>query len=211
MTVSTAAVVLNLRRLATTLTAAALALAFASAPARTESWTIDGPTTQVLLSWDHLGIARHTARIVDVRGTASFSPTDPEQGAAQATMRVASLWTGTRELDDLIKSSDFLDAARHPEITFKSRTVARTSDRQGVITGELTILGVTRPVALQTIWNFTGEHPLGAINPRYQGKWISGFSAETTILRSEWGIKRALPLISDEIRITIEAELIRND
>lgn len=185
--------------------------AVAASPADAEKWAIDTPTTQVMLSWDHLGIARHTARILDVRGTATFSPTDPEQGSVQATLRVGSLWTGTRELDDLMKGSDFLDATRHPEITFKSSTVAKTSERQGVITGELTILGVTRPVALQTSWNFTGEHPLGGINARYQGKWISGFSAETTILRSEWGIKRALPLVSDEIRITIEAELIRID
>ena len=72
-------------------------------------------------------------------------------------------------------------------------------------------MGVTWPVTLDVRWNFTGEYPLASINPAYQGKWVSGFSATTTIDRSRWGLKRGVPLISDKVEIRIEAEFIKVD
>lgn len=189
---------------------AALAVC-ASAPARAETWDVDRQATQVTVSWDHLGLARHSARAVDVRGQVQFSPTEPEAGSVSIVIRSSSLWTGVKELDDLIRSADFLDAARFPEIRFSSTGLTRTGDRTADLAGDLTIRDVTLPVVLKTTWNFTGEHPLAAVNPRYLGKWTSGFSASTEIKRSDFGIRRALPLIGDAIGITIEAEFVRRD
>jgi len=84
-------------------------------------------------------------------------------------------------------------------------TTARTAN----VEGELTFNGVTRPVTLSVVWNFSGEHPLAKINPTYAGVYASGFSARTQILRSDFGITRSIPLVSDEIRISIETELHR--
>jgi polyisoprenoid-binding protein YceI len=126
-------------------------------------------------------------------------------------IRTASVVTGVRELDDHLKSPDFFRATAHPHITFKSSGVTKTGDRTGEVNGDLTIAGVSKPVTLDVTWNFTGEYPLSQINPAYQGKWVSGFSAKTTIARSDFGLKRAIPLISDDIQITIEAELLRKE
>lgn len=196
---------------------AALWLAFGLAgppigpAAASELWEIDRQATQVTFSWDHLGLARHSARVADVRGEADFSPTDPEAGKVSVVVRIASVWTGAKELDELLKGPDFFDAARYPEIRFRSTGLARTGERTVDVLGDLTIRDVTLPVVLKTTWNFTGEHPLGPINPRYLGKWTSGFSAETVIKRSDFGLKRALPLVGDEVRITIEAEFVRKE
>ncbi|MFZ4806622.1 MAG: YceI family protein [Hyphomicrobiaceae bacterium] len=190
----------------TTLTAA-----LATAPAAADRWAFDRQNTEVRFSWDHLGLSRQSGRFLEMRGQLDFTPTDPEAGAIDVTIRASSLWTGVRELDEILKSPDYFDTARFPEIRFKSTAVQRVDDNTGELLGELTLLGVTRPVTLRVRWNYTGEYPLAAINPIYQNKWVSGFSAETRILRSDWGLKRALPLISDEIRISIEAEFLRQD
>jgi len=189
--------------------AAALALLAAGAPARGDTWVFDPQNTEVRFSWDHLGLSRQSGRFLEVDGQLEFTPTDPATGAIEVTIRSASVTTGVKEYDANLKSADFFDTARYPAITFKSTGVRPIGDNTGEVAGELTILGVTRPVTLQAAWNFTGEHPLAMVNPTYKGKWVSGFSATTTIQRSEWGLKRGVPLISDEIHIAIEAEFLR--
>lgn len=179
--------------------------------ARADTWVFDRQNTEITFSWDHFGLSRQSGQFLEMRGKLDFTPTDPESGSVDVTIRVASISTGVRELDEILRSADYFDAARHPEIRFRSTGVRRLDDKTGELDGDLTMLGATRPVTLRVRWNFTGEYPLAAVNPVYQNKWVSGFSAETRILRSQWGLTRALPLISDEIRISIEAEFLRQD
>lgn len=177
--------------------------------ARADIYAFDRDHTNITFSWNHLGIARQSARILDFDGTLEFDPSNPENGSVEVTMKVSSLFTGAKGLDRDLKSSDFFDAARFPEITFKSTLIRVVGERSGEVAGDLTILGVAYPVVLQVRWNFSGEHPLGAINPGYKGKYVTGFSAVTTLLRSAWGLKRAIPLVSDEVDVAIEAEFLR--
>jgi polyisoprenoid-binding protein YceI len=179
--------------------------------ARADTWGFDKQHTEIRFSWDHLGLSRRSGRFLDMDGTLDFSPTEPEAGTIELSIRTASVVTGTKELDDALKSPDFFSAAAHPRISFRSTGITKTSEKTGDLKGELTILGVTRPVTLATTWNFTGEHPLSASNPTFQGKWVSGFTATTKVLRSEFGLKRGIPLLSDEVRIDIEAVFLRKD
>ncbi|MCL4766218.1 MAG: YceI family protein [Hyphomicrobiaceae bacterium] len=196
------------RRLRRALGPLALALLMCAPSAAADTWLFDKQNASVRFTWDHLGLSRQSGRFLEVDGRLQFSPTDPEGGSVVVAIKTASLWTGVKEYDDNLKSESFFDADRYPIITFKSTGVRRTGEKAGEIDGELTIMGISRPVTLSTIWNFTGEHPFAAVNPTYKGKWVSGFSATATVLRSEWGLTRALPLISDEIRIAIEAEFL---
>lgn len=194
------------------LAAVALAVALGSAaPAAADPWVFDKQSTEIRFSWDYLGLARRSGRFLDMDGTLDFTPTDPEGGTIEVTIKSASVSTGTRDLDDLLKSADFFAVSGNPRIAFRSIGVTKTSERTGDLAGELTILGVTKPVTLKATWNFTGEHPLAASNPTYQGKWVSGFSATTAILRSDFGMSRGIPLVSDEIRIEIEAVFLRRE
>lgn len=205
-----AALAIRRKRTATALAAALMPLG-AGLPARGDVWVFDTQNTEVRFSWDHLGLSRQSGRFLDVEGRLDFTPTDPGRGAIDVRIRAASVDTGVKEYDANLRSADFFDAAGHPEITFKSRAVRHVGNNTGAVSGDLTILGVTRPVTLQVAWNFTGEHPLAMVNPTFKGKWVSGFSAATTIQRSEWGLKRGVPLISDEIHIGIEAEFLRKE
>lgn len=179
------------------------------APANADVYVFVPGQTNITFSWNHLGLSRQSGRILEYEGSLEFDPLAPEQSAVDATLKVASLFTGVAVLDRDLRSSDFLDAVRYPEITFRSTAIRATGEKTGEVEGNLTIMGETRPVVLQVRWNYTGEHPLAKINPTYMGKFVSGFSARTTILRSAWGIKRAIPLVSDEIEISIETEWVR--
>jgi polyisoprenoid-binding protein YceI len=191
---------------------AALAIGLCVPPvarASAEPYAFDADHTNVTFSWNHLGLSRQSARIMKVTGALEFDPEKPEDSRIDVTLDVASIQTGSRTLDRDLRSPDFFDAARYPEITFRSTIVRVTGQQTGEVAGNLMIMGQSQPVILQVRWNYSGEHPLGKINPAYLGKFVSGFSALTTIKRSQWGINRAVPLVSDDIEIAIEAEFLR--
>lgn len=183
----------------------------AALPAYADVWVLDRNTTVVHFTYDHLGLSRQSGRFKDIEGRLEFSPTEPERGTVDITIKAFGVSTGVAELDRLLRSSDFLDTSRHPTIRFRSVGVKPNGERNGEVDGELTLMGVTWPVTLKVRWNYTGEYPLASVNPAYAGKWVSGFSASTTIERSRWGLKRGIPLISDDIEIRIEAEFIKVD
>ena len=178
--------------------------------ARAEPFALDKQHTEVRFSWDHLGLSRQSAKFTEVKGTVDFNADKPEASIIDVAIPLTSLQTGIPALDTaLVKTKDYFDAVSHPAIIFKSTSVRMTGDKTGELIGDLTINGITKPVTLAVVWNFIGPHPLGAINPTYADRIAAGFSARTQILRSDWGITRTIPLVSDEIRISIEAEMQR--
>lgn len=195
----------GLRMLAATLFLAALATS-----ARADTYKLDPEHTEVRFSWDHLGMSRQSGRFIDVEGTVEFDPASPEASRVDVVMKVASIKTGIAALDQaLISTKEYFDVASYPVITFHSKNVRMTGEKSGLVGGDLTINGIVRGVILDVVWNFTGDHPLAAINPTYTGKYSSGFSATTQIRRSDFGITRTIPYVSDEILITIETEMHR--
>lgn len=188
----------------------AFSLVGASAPAFAGAYAIDKDHTEVRFSWNHLGLSRQSGRFLDVSGTLEFDPAEPEAAYADVTIQLASLSTGVPALDDaLMKTRDFFDVETFPTATFKSTAVKRTGGKTARMTGDLTMNGATHSATLEVTWNFTGEHPMAQINPVYAGVFASGFSATTQIRRSDWGITRTIPYVSDEIEIAIETEMHR--
>lgn len=165
--------------------------------------------TSVTVSWSHAGLSRNSARIIGADGTLEFDPSKPEASRLDVKLEAVRLSSGVPALDRLLRSVDFFYAVANPAIIFRSTTVVVTGDRTGEVTGDLTIRGTTRPVTLAVTWNFTGEHPLGLVNPSFAGKFVSAFSAKARVLRSDWALERGSPLISDEVEIAIETEVIR--
>ena len=180
--------------------------------ARADQFTLDKQHTEIRFSWDHLGLSRQSGKFTDMTGTIAFDSEQLEATTVNVTIPVTSLLTGVPALDAaLVKTKDYFDVTANPAILFKSTGVKATGDKTAELAGDLTINGVTKPVTLAVVWNFLGQHPLGSVNPTFAGKIAAGFSARTQILRSEWGIARLIPLVSDEIRISIEAEMHRRD
>jgi len=194
-----------------TLCAVVLALvAPGAASAVPVSYTFDKQHTEIRFSWDHLGLSRQSGRFTDLDGEVVFDSEAPEMSTINVRIPLKSLNSGVPALDDvLLKTPDYLNIAEYPDILFKSTRITMTTAKTANVEGELSLNGVTRPVTLSVVWNFSGEHPLSKINPVYAGVYAAGFSARTQILRSDFGITRSIPLVSDEIRITIETELHR--
>ena len=190
-------------------TAGAVCGLLAGTPARADTWHVDRTATQVRFQFDRFGLSRQSGTFRDVDAQLEFSPTDPERGAVVVRIKAASIETGVADFDRLLRSSDFFDTARHPLIEFVSTGVEQTGERTGRLNGRLSMLGQTHPVVLDVRWNYTGENPLSAFNAVYQAQWVSGFSARTTLQRSQWGLKRGLPLVPDAIDVTIEIEFVR--
>lgn len=179
------------------------------ARAEPQPYVFDKDHTSIAFSWDHLGLSRQGGRVLQHQGMLELDLENPEASRVEMTMKAASLWTGVEALDRHLRSPDFFHAARHPDITFKSTAVRKTGERAGELDGDLTILGITKQVTLEVTLNFSGEHPLAKINPAYKDLAAVGFSATAKLKRSDWGLQRGAPLISDEVRIVIEAELTR--
>lgn len=177
--------------------------------AAADTWQSIKGYTEVRFTWDNLGVSRQSARFTDVEAKLDFTPTSPDQSSVEVRIRTASVQSGSRDFDDLLRRPEFFNAAVHPFITFRSSRVEPTGEREGIVAGQLTLNGVTKDVALAVTWNFTGAHPLAPVNPSYQGMWVSGFSAKATVQRSAFGLSRGLPLVSDEVEVGIESEFLR--
>jgi polyisoprenoid-binding protein YceI len=186
-----------------------LGVQFIAARVIAETYAFSGGHSSIVIGWDHAGLSRHSARIVGIDGVLEFDPLDPSAANVDVKIEPARISTGVPALDRVLRSADFFDATASPLIAFRSTAVVVTGERTGDVTGDLTIRGETKPVTLAVRWNFSGEHPLGLVNPSFAGKFVSGFSATTRLRRSEWGLGRGAPLISDEVDLAIEVEAVR--
>jgi polyisoprenoid-binding protein YceI len=162
------------------------------------TWAIDPAHTVVSFSVRHL-MSRVRGTFSEVSGQITTT-TDPSGSGATALIAVSSVNTGNQMRDDHLRSADFLDAGQYPSMTFASSAL-----RPGVLTGELTIRDVTRPVDLEV--EFLGTDPDGL-----QGEQRIGFSARATISRRDFGITFGLAaegakiVIADKIDITLDIE-----
>lgn len=182
--------------------AAAVALASAPAFAATTAYTLDPGHTQVLLQWGHFGFSNPTAQFGSVEGKLEFDQADPTQSSVDVTIKTASINSNVAKFDEHLKSADFFDVAKFPQATFKSTKVEKGAapDRLKV-SGDLTIHGVTKPATLDVKVNKVGEHPMRKAP-------AVGFDATTTIKRSDFGVGKYAPNVSDEVKITITVEAI---
>lgn len=180
--------------------AIAASLALGGTAYAADTYVLDKGHTEIRFSWSHFGVSKMSGLILDYKGALNFDAASPENSKLDFTAKTDSLWTHVEKLDLHLKSPDFFDAAKFPEITFKSTKVEKTGETTGRITGDLTIKGVTRPVTLDTKLVFKGPHPMTK-------KPALGFQAVTTIKRSDFNVSTFVPAVSDEIDITINTEM----
>ena len=187
------------------------AACFALTPASAEPFVFDKGFTLITFSWSHLGLTRQMARFNGYDGSIDIDPEHPENSMVDITIRTSSLQTGVDTFDRILRGPDYFDATTHPAITFRSTKVTRTGEKTADVAGELNIHGISKPAILQVTLNLFGQHPSAAATPTYTGKKVAAFSAKAQVLRSAWGMSRGAPLVSDEIEVAIETELVSND
>lgn len=180
--------------------AALAAVMLSSAPAlAAETFYFDPTHTSVTWHAGHFGFSTPSGKFASVNGSVTLDEQAPEKSSVEVTIDTAVLVTGVEKFDAHLKSADFLNVEKFPTAKFKSTKVTLTGQDSAIVEGTLTILDVTKPVALAVRLNKTGE------NPFTQKKQV-GFTATTVIKRADFGIVYALPNVPDEVKIDIEAE-----
>ena len=187
------------------MSAAVFALLPVTVMAATESYTVDPLHTFPNFTINHLGFSTMHGRFGKTTGKLTIDK-DNGTGSVEVAIDAASVNTGYDKRDDHLRSPDFLNANEFPEITYKSTKVSINKDSSAVVEGNLTISGVTKPVTLQVKSMHCGINPMDPKKEQYR----CGFDAETTIKRSDFGVKFAVPAIGDEMNIDLELEAIRN-
>ncbi len=180
------------------LLACALLLTGGAVIAAPVGYTLDSNHTQVVASWTHFGFSNPAARFDKVVSDFQFDAVDPTRSSIVVTIPIDSIDTGVPALDEHLLGPDFFNARQFPTATFKSNSVERSGDNALKVNGHFTLHGVTRPLVLDVTINKIGEHPMGGP--------AAGFDARATIKRSDFGINKYLPNISDEIAIAITTE-----
>jgi polyisoprenoid-binding protein YceI len=169
-----------------------------------EKYDIDASHSEVVFGWNHFGFSNPTARFDKIEGSVLLDKADLTKSSISVSLPLESLDTRVGKLDEALKSPDFFDAAKYPTITFTSTKVEETGENSLKITGDLTIHGVTRPVTLDAKVNKIGIFEIpGVIKAQ-----AAGFDATTVIRRSDFGVTKYVPAVSDEIpvRITLDAK-----
>jgi polyisoprenoid-binding protein YceI len=182
----------------TAVLALALAASFAATAAPVE-YKLDPNHTVVLASWNHFGYSHPSANFGHADGTLVYDAEDVAKSSVEVTLPLSGLDTFVPKLDEHLRSADFFDAAKYPNITFKSTMVHDMGGGKLMIMGDLAVHGVTKPVTLDATLNRTGPHPMTKAP-------TMGFDATTTIKRSDFGVGGYVPMVSDEIAIRITTE-----
>ncbi len=187
------------------LASAALALTlttgFSGVSSAADAYKFDASHAQILFSYDHLGFSTTYGLISGFDGEASIDKDSLENSSVNLEISLKDLMsTGWKARDDHFLSADFFNAAETPMVTFTSTSVEPTGDDTANITGDLTIAGTTKEIVLDAKLNKIAEHPMA-------NKPWAGFNATTTLKRSDFGVEKFTPFVSDEVAITISVEM----
>ena len=188
--------------------ALAIVCAAASAARATSSWDIDPAHTSAQFAVKHLMVSTVRGTLGAVTGTAVFDEADISKSSVQATIDVAGIDTREAKRDAHLKSPEFLDAAKFPTITFKSKKVESVGADKFKITGDLTIRGVTKEVTLDV------EGTPKPLNDPF-GKVRMGGSAHTRINRQDFGVNFSKTMdngglvVGNDVDVTIDIEIVK--
>lgn len=166
-------------------------------PARVQAGTyiVDPAHTQVAFTVNHFGFNNYVGLFGNITGSLTIDPAQPEKASVSIEIPMDQARTSSDKLDQHLKTPDFLDTAKHPTAKFVSTGVT-VDGTTAEIAGNLTLLGVTKPVTIDARFTGAGSHPMNK-------KLNVGFSGTTSIKRSEFGMGKFVPLVSDEVTLAI--------
>jgi polyisoprenoid-binding protein YceI len=163
--------------------------------------SIDPVHTSVWFKINHLGVADFYGRFNDVSGTLTIDQDDPTQSALEVAIKVASIDTANADRDKHLKSEEYFNVEKHPQITFKSKSFKAAGDKTWQVAGELTMLGKTRPLTIELKQTGTGKDPWGNVRV--------GIATEFKIKRTDFGMDAAVGMLGDEVTLIVSAECIQ--
>lgn len=173
------------------------------------SWQLDTVHTNIGFAVKHLMVSTVRGKFKSYRGTVALDPQDLTRSTFEGEIDVESIDTNNEQRDAHLRTNDFFDAPNHPKITFKSTRVEALGGSDYRVYGDLTIRGVTRPIAL--------DAELAGPTKSPYGQTVAGISARATINRKDFGVNFNAVLeaggvmIAEKVTIEIDAEVVAQE
>ena len=169
-------------------------------PAKVEAGTyaIEPEHTRVRFDVSHFGFTKYDGEFRKVTGTLVLDPSKPDAAKVDIVIATNSVTVPNAKLKEELDGAQWLDAAKFPQITFKSTKVVSTGADTADVTGDFTLHGVTKPLTLKVKFNGAGANP---VNKHY----TSGFEATGSLKRTDFGVKTYAPMIGDTVDLDIDA------
>lgn len=169
------------------------------------TYTIDDEHFSMNFEVMHIGYAPVMGMFRKVEGEFEYDEETQTLSSGKLVFRSKSVFTNHDKRDEHLRGGDFLDSEEFRDITFTITDFEATGENTGVVTGDLTLLGKTQPVEVDVSLNKSAEYPIG------HEEYTMGFTAETTINRSDWGMTYGLDeaLVGDEVKLRFGFEAIR--
>lgn len=166
------------------------------------TWKADPAHSRLGFAIGHLGISEITGAFNTFDVTIASAKADFSDAAFTLSVDVASVDTAVEKRDDHLRTADFFDVAKHPRMTFNSTRITPAGKDRYKVAGELTLLGVTKPVTAELWYRGTTDN---------RGKATAGFQLTATLKRSDFGVgpKFPAPMISDELTVKADGEFIK--
>lgn len=171
-----------------------------SLPIPAGTYGIDPMHSQLGFAVTHLGISIIRGTFDSFSGSLTVGA-DLTDSAVTIDAQMASVNSGNSMRDGHIHGAEFFDVAAHPEMTFRSTGISG-SGPDYEMTGDLTIKGVTQPVVLDTTYNGTSVFPMDQSTH-------FGFSGKCTISRSAFGVSYGVPMVSDDVKLSLDVQFIK--
>jgi polyisoprenoid-binding protein YceI len=163
-----------------------------------QRYTFDMSHSRIFFDYNHQGYSRMLGMFKKFGGTFVFDPEDPANSRLNISIDPASIDVFDAQLNERLRGEDFFDVAHYPELRFVSRRIEQKAPNELAVTGDLTMLGETRPVSFEVVENKIG------INR--QGQNVVGFSARGSLKRADFGMSFLVPMIAERIDFRIEVE-----
>jgi polyisoprenoid-binding protein YceI len=175
----------------------------AASPLYAAEYAIDteGVHASINFRANHLGFSWITGRLESFDGTFNYDAADPNSASVKITIDAASVNTNQAERDKHLRSEEFLDVATYPEITFVSTSYITNGDGTGVLKGDLSLHGVTKPVTINVTQVGEGDDPWGG--------YRAGFQGSTELRLKDFGIEYNLGPAAEIIYLDLNIEGVR--
>ncbi|SFR40439.1 Polyisoprenoid-binding protein YceI [Marinobacter gudaonensis] len=196
----------NTGTLTRTLVALPAALAISTgAMAEPRKFIVDDEHFSIVFEIMHIGYAPVMGMFREVEGQFVYDEEARELKSGQLVFQSDSVFTNHKKRDEHVRNEDFLNSEEYPEITYTVTGFETTGENTGKVTGDLEMLGQTRPVVLDVTLNKSAVYPFG------HEEYTLGISASTTLKRSEWGMTYGIEqaMVGDEVTLRFGFEAIR--
>lgn len=174
-------------------------------------YQVDLSHASIVWKVSHLGLSNYVARFADFDANIDFDANDISNSKVTASINPMSIQTAypnaeQKDFDKALATENgWFNAGEFAEITFNSTSIEMVGENTAIMVGDLTFLGVTKPVTLDVVFN-------GAMQRQpFSGKPTLGFSATTTLSRSAWGMSKYVPQVGDSVSVMIEGEFAKTN